>query len=179
MQTIATHRAQNATMVDKRGGIEQSNRPVVPQLEGGVMLPREPLAKRKKTLVAGCPMITGEGGDGRIDGERVTGVARRLREEILKRRITLVKTLRLLGRPAHVEPLGRHLARAELAAGGKVIREAKGMLTRPRGRPRVASPKQQVSVRIDADLLAALKATGPRWQAKMNAELRKAMGLKH
>lgn len=70
------------------------------------------------------------------------------------------------------------LARAELAVGGKVIREAKGTLTRPRGRPKLASPKQQVSVRLDADLLAALRATGPRWQAKMNAELRKALGLK-
>lgn len=70
------------------------------------------------------------------------------------------------------------LARAELAVGGRVIREAEGTLTRPRGRPKLESPKQQVSVRLDADLLAALKATGPRWQVKLNAELRKAMGLK-
>lgn len=69
------------------------------------------------------------------------------------------------------------LARAELAVAGKVIRPAAGTLTRPRGRPRILAPKQQVFVRLDVDRLATLRATGPRWQEKMNAELRKALGL--
>ncbi|WP_132033795.1 BrnA antitoxin family protein [Aquabacter spiritensis] len=69
------------------------------------------------------------------------------------------------------------LARAELAEGGKVIRPAQGTLTRPRGRPRVDSPKAQISVRLDTDVLAALRASGPGWQARMNDELRKALGL--
>lgn len=69
------------------------------------------------------------------------------------------------------------LARAELAEGGKVLRPAQGTLTRPRGRPKMANPKEQVSVRLDGDVLAALRRSGPGWQARMNAALRKALGL--
>lgn len=69
------------------------------------------------------------------------------------------------------------LNRAALAIGDVVVREANGTLTRPRGRPKLVQPKQQVSVRLDTDLLLALKAGGPNWQARMNAELRKALGL--
>lgn len=69
------------------------------------------------------------------------------------------------------------LDRAELAIGGKVVRTATGTFTRPRGRPPAASPKRQISIRIDADILDALKAGGPGWQARMNAALRKVVGL--
>ncbi|MBB4201072.1 uncharacterized protein (DUF4415 family) [Rhodoblastus sphagnicola] len=62
-------------------------------------------------------------------------------------------------------------ARAELAEGGKVIRPATGAV-RGRGRPRAESPKQQVSVRLDQDVLAGLKNTGPGWQNRMNQALR-------
>ena len=51
-------------------------------------------------------------------------------------------------------------------------------MRRHAGRPRLANPKQQVSVRLDADVLAKLKAGGPGWQARMNAALRKELGLK-
>ncbi len=51
-------------------------------------------------------------------------------------------------------------------------------MRRHAGRPRLANPKQQVSVRLDADVLQKLKASGPRWQARMNAALRKELGLK-
>ena len=47
---------------------------------------------------------------------------------------------------------------------------------RRRGRPPVESPKQQVSIRLDADVLAKLKATGPGWQGRVNEILRKAVG---
>lgn len=46
------------------------------------------------------------------------------------------------------------------------------------GRPRLANPKQQVSVRLDPEVLQKLKASGPRWQTRMNAMLRKELGLK-
>lgn len=47
---------------------------------------------------------------------------------------------------------------------------------RRRGRPPVENPKQQVSIRLDADLLAKLRATGPGWQGRVNEILRKAVG---
>ena len=68
------------------------------------------------------------------------------------------------------------LGRAEYAVGGKVLREARGTLTRRRGRPKLAKPKEQISVRLDSDVLAALRASGPGWQARMNQVLRKAFG---
>jgi uncharacterized protein (DUF4415 family) len=47
---------------------------------------------------------------------------------------------------------------------------------RVRGRPRLASPRQQVSTRLDADVLAKLRASGPGWQARVRDILRKAVG---
>jgi uncharacterized protein (DUF4415 family) len=69
------------------------------------------------------------------------------------------------------------LSRTEYAIGGKVVREAQGTLTRRRGRPKLASPKEQISVRLDSDVLAALRASGPGWQARLNQVLRKALGV--
>ena len=37
-------------------------------------------------------------------------------------------------------------------------------------------PRQQVSIRLDADVLAKLKASGPGWQTRVNEILRKAVG---
>ena len=62
-------------------------------------------------------------------------------------------------------------SRAELAEGGEVLRPAAGTV-RGRGRPRVEAPKRQVSVRLDQDVLAGLKSTGPGWQNRMNEALR-------
>jgi uncharacterized protein (DUF4415 family) len=41
------------------------------------------------------------------------------------------------------------------------------------GRPRLENPKQQVTVRLDADLIGAMRATGRGWQVRMNEILRK------
>lgn len=46
-----------------------------------------------------------------------------------------------------------------------------------RGRPKAAVKKEAISIRVDADLLAAMKATGAGWQSEANARLRKAFGL--
>ena len=46
-----------------------------------------------------------------------------------------------------------------------------------RGRPTVDSPKQQISVRLDPDLIQHYKSTGKGWQSRMNDDLRKAAGL--
>ncbi len=44
-----------------------------------------------------------------------------------------------------------------------------------RGRPQSGSPKQQVTLRLDADLLASFRSGGPGWQSRINAALRKAL----
>ncbi|MDP1652156.1 MAG: BrnA antitoxin family protein [Rhodocyclaceae bacterium] len=41
-----------------------------------------------------------------------------------------------------------------------------------RGRPPLTSPKLALTVRYDADVVAAFKATGRGWQTRMNAALR-------
>ena len=46
-----------------------------------------------------------------------------------------------------------------------------GTLVR-RGRPKLESPKAQVTLRLDADVLAGLRATGPGWQARANAAIK-------
>lgn len=42
------------------------------------------------------------------------------------------------------------------------------------GRPKSANPKQLVSVRLDPDVLAWLRSTGPGWQTRVNGLLRAA-----
>ncbi|RDV04780.1 BrnA antitoxin family protein [Undibacter mobilis] len=61
------------------------------------------------------------------------------------------------------------LDRAEIRQAGKLVR---------RGRPPLENPKQAVKLRLDADVLAAYRATGAGWQTRMNADLRKARKLK-
>lgn len=41
------------------------------------------------------------------------------------------------------------------------------------GRPRSANPKVPVSIRLDPDVVAKFKATGPGWQSRMNEVLRR------
>lgn len=47
--------------------------------------------------------------------------------------------------------------------------------TKRRGRPPVAVPRPTLNMRIDAEVLAAFKATGPGWQTRINAVLREAV----
>lgn len=50
-------------------------------------------------------------------------------------------------------------------------------IKRGRGRPPAENPKQQVTLRLDADVIERFKAGGPGWQSRINDELRKAVGL--
>jgi len=45
------------------------------------------------------------------------------------------------------------------------------------GRPPSLAPKEAINIRLDPDVLAYFRATGPGWQSRINAELRKAAGL--
>lgn len=46
---------------------------------------------------------------------------------------------------------------------------------RPMGRPRMACPKAPLTMRIDADVLVALRSSGQGWQTRVNALLRDAV----
>ena len=67
--------------------------------------------------------------------------------------------------------------RAEVAIGGKVIRPARGTLTRPAGRPKSDAPKKSVHLRLSPDVLAHFRSTGPGWQTRIDETLRKATKL--
>jgi len=41
------------------------------------------------------------------------------------------------------------------------------------GRPKSANPKVSVSIRLDPDVVAEFKATGPGWQSRINDVLRR------
>jgi uncharacterized protein (DUF4415 family) len=70
---------------------------------------------------------------------------------------------------------------AEISIGGKVIRPATGYLGPNgvvKGRPPLRDrAKQQVTLRIDPDVLAKFREGGPGWQGRINAALRVAVGL--
>ena len=46
------------------------------------------------------------------------------------------------------------------------------------GRPRIENPKQAVKLRIDADVLAKFRESGPGWQTRINGILRAAVSVR-
>ncbi|WP_407518655.1 BrnA antitoxin family protein [Methylobacterium oryzisoli] len=49
-------------------------------------------------------------------------------------------------------------------------------LVRPRmGRPPLAGRTEEVTLHLDADVIARYRASGPGWQSRMNAALREAL----
>lgn len=57
---------------------------------------------------------------------------------------------------------------ADFLVGGVLVR-------RGRGRPPVEAPKQRVTMRLDADVIAAMRASSPGWQVRANDVLRKQL----
>lgn len=84
--------------------------------------------------------------------------------------LTAKKAARL--RPFHkdmTEKMGAEWTAAFLQASKKGT-----LIAKPVGRPRKSAPKQPVKLRIDPDLLLALKASGKGWQTRINSLLRRA-----
>jgi uncharacterized protein (DUF4415 family) len=52
-----------------------------------------------------------------------------------------------------------------------------GAKLKTRGRPKAATTKEPVKLRLDADVLAALRASGEGWQTRINDTLRAALNL--
>lgn len=55
-----------------------------------------------------------------------------------------------------------------------VFPELMESINRSRGRPVVEARKQQISIRLDPDVVAKFKATGKGWQARINDILKAA-----
>ena len=55
--------------------------------------------------------------------------------------------------------------------------EGNTSVTRGRGRPKSHAAKEQISVRLDQDVVARLRDAGPGWQSQINALLRRALGI--
>ena len=53
----------------------------------------------------------------------------------------------------------------------------KGNKLQARGRPKSATTKEPVKIRLDADVLAALRASGDGWQTRINDTLRASLRL--
>ena len=71
------------------------------------------------------------------------------------------------------------MTQPETAVPGQATDERPGTihavpLRRP-GRPKVEQPKVPVTMRVDADVLEALKASGTGWQTRVNQVLREAV----
>jgi uncharacterized protein (DUF4415 family) len=82
---------------------------------------------------------------------------------------------------AEADPDSRPLADAAVLRPAHEVHPAlvAARMKRGRGRPRVASPKRQVTMRLDADLIERLRATGPGWQVRVNDALRKWLRAGH
>jgi uncharacterized protein (DUF4415 family) len=76
---------------------------------------------------------------------------------------------------------GADLSKAVWTVGGKgvlpEIGKAAMAVASRRGRPKAAQTKEPVKLRIDADVLAALRATGDGWQTRINDMLRASLAL--
>lgn len=57
------------------------------------------------------------------------------------------------------------IAEADLYHGKKLVR---------RGRPKLANPRQLLSLRLPPDVIASWKASGPGWQTRMAQVLEKS-----
>jgi uncharacterized protein (DUF4415 family) len=68
-------------------------------------------------------------------------------------------------------------APALTAAFFKHADQYEGQTLKSRGRPKLESPKEAVKLRLDADVLAALRASGEGWQTRVNDTLRASLKL--
>ncbi len=87
-------------------------------------------------------------------------------------------------KPAWVDPddapelTGEEMDRPDAVwkIGGRVVSPEQGKAAfraaLRRGRPKAETVKKSLTVRYDADIVAAFRAGGPGWQSRMNAALR-------
>jgi hypothetical protein len=57
---------------------------------------------------------------------------------------------------------------------GATLPDLAESIKRSRGRPPVETPRQQISIRLEPDVIAKFKATGKGWQSRINDVLKAA-----
>lgn len=76
------------------------------------------------------------------------------------------KLVETLTPPDEVPPLtDEYFERAAIYDGETLVRPG-------RGRPKSAAPKQLTSLRLDPEVIAAFRASGPGWQTQINEVLK-------
>lgn len=63
---------------------------------------------------------------------------------------------------------------AQMKPFSEVFPDLYESIKRARGRPPVEKPLQQISIRLDPDVIAKFKATGKGWQSRINEILKQA-----
>lgn len=63
---------------------------------------------------------------------------------------------------------------AEARPFAEIFPDLAESIRRARGRPKLDTPKQQISLRLDPDVIEKFKATGKGWQARINDVLKAA-----
>jgi uncharacterized protein (DUF4415 family) len=77
--------------------------------------------------------------------------------------------------PDTAEATTAALAQAESFA--EAFPDLMEVIRRGRGRPAIANPRKQISLRLDGDVIEKFKSTGKGWQGRVNEALRKAAGI--
>ena len=81
---------------------------------------------------------------------------------------------RIIIRPSQAEDAAITAA-ALLDPDALPLTDAQLKAMRPMGRPRIANPKAPLTIRVDTDVLQALRSSGQGWQTRVNALLREAV----
>lgn len=71
----------------------------------------------------------------------------------------------------------RELTAADLRKFKTIAELPAALQTTLRGRPKSAVTKEPVKIRLDADVLAALRSSGDGWQTRINDSLRSSLQL--
>jgi len=69
------------------------------------------------------------------------------------------------------------LSQVDPAVFGSPSELAPSLQAKLRGRPKLSVTKEPVKLRLDADVLAALRETGDGWQTRINDTLRASLRL--
>ena len=72
----------------------------------------------------------------------------------------------------------RHATDARKTAEAAFRKETTKPVEEPAPKPALLGARDQVTLRIDQDVLEHFQSTGPGWQDRINAALRAAAGLK-